>query len=300
MDLADSGARTVETAWSPSRSISGASRLPTRSWPRRAALGVAPGHAAVFEDALAGVAAGRAGQFGYVVGVDRVGQADALLAHGADRVVRDLADAGPRWSPVISHPAFQRQPWSVSEDAPAHGVAGADESVFALSNGHIGVRGNLDEGEPHGLPGTYLNGVYELRPLPYAEAPTAAGPQSDRRQRDQRQAHPVDRRRRALRRPLRRAARARAPLDFRAGTLHRRGVGVTGRAHGPRLLDPAGVVHPAIDRAICYEVEPVDRRRRVVVQSELVGERGAARPASADPRGAAVLEQPADLRVPGR
>jgi len=42
--------------------------------------------------------------------------------------------------------------------------------VFALSNGHIGLRGNLDEGEPHGLPGTYLNSVYELRPLPYAEA----------------------------------------------------------------------------------------------------------------------------------
>jgi hypothetical protein len=44
------------------------------------------------------------------------------------------------------------------------------ESLFALSNGHIGWRGNLDEGEPHGLPGSYLNGVYERRPLPYAEA----------------------------------------------------------------------------------------------------------------------------------
>ncbi|WP_025616899.1 HAD family hydrolase [Salinispora cortesiana] len=55
-------------------------------------LGVAPGNAAVFEDALAGVAAGRAGDFGYVVGVDRVGQADALLAQGADIVVRDLAE----------------------------------------------------------------------------------------------------------------------------------------------------------------------------------------------------------------
>ena len=44
------------------------------------------------------------------------------------------------------------------------------ESVFALSNGHIGLRGNLDEGEPHGLPGTYLNSLYEDRPLPYAEA----------------------------------------------------------------------------------------------------------------------------------
>ncbi|WP_446218060.1 beta-phosphoglucomutase family hydrolase [Micromonospora sp. IBHARD004] len=55
-------------------------------------LGVAPANAAVFEDALAGVAAGRAGGFGYVIGVDRVGQADDLRAHGADVVVTDLAD----------------------------------------------------------------------------------------------------------------------------------------------------------------------------------------------------------------
>jgi beta-phosphoglucomutase family hydrolase len=56
------------------------------------ALGVEPGEAAVFEDALAGVEAGRAGSFGFVVGVDRVGQADALRAHGADTVVKDLAE----------------------------------------------------------------------------------------------------------------------------------------------------------------------------------------------------------------
>jgi beta-phosphoglucomutase family hydrolase len=55
-------------------------------------LGVEAGEAAVFEDALAGVAAGRAGRFGRVVGVDRVGQADALREHGADVVVKDLAD----------------------------------------------------------------------------------------------------------------------------------------------------------------------------------------------------------------
>ena len=55
------------------------------------ALGVTPAQAAVFEDALAGVRAGRAGNFGFVVGVDRVGQADALRAHGADVVVTDLA-----------------------------------------------------------------------------------------------------------------------------------------------------------------------------------------------------------------
>ncbi|CQR59955.1 beta-phosphoglucomutase family hydrolase [Streptomyces leeuwenhoekii] len=57
-------------------------------------LGVEPSRAAVFEDALAGMDAGRAGRFGYVVGVDRVGQSDALYAHGADRVVRDLAELG--------------------------------------------------------------------------------------------------------------------------------------------------------------------------------------------------------------
>jgi HAD superfamily hydrolase (TIGR01509 family) len=56
------------------------------------ALGVQPAQAAVFEDALAGVEAGRAGHFRFVVGVDRVGQAQALRAHGADVVVRDLSE----------------------------------------------------------------------------------------------------------------------------------------------------------------------------------------------------------------
>jgi len=56
------------------------------------ALGADPAACAVFEDALAGVEAGRAGSFGHVVGVDRVGQADALREHGADVVVEDLAE----------------------------------------------------------------------------------------------------------------------------------------------------------------------------------------------------------------
>ena len=55
-------------------------------------LKVQPAAAAVFEDALSGVQAGHAGHFGYVVGVDRVGQADALRQHGADVVVTDLAE----------------------------------------------------------------------------------------------------------------------------------------------------------------------------------------------------------------
>jgi beta-phosphoglucomutase family hydrolase len=56
------------------------------------ALGIEPAHCAVFEDAIAGVEAGRAGRFGWVVGVDRVGQAAALRAHGADIVVSDLSE----------------------------------------------------------------------------------------------------------------------------------------------------------------------------------------------------------------
>lgn len=56
------------------------------------ALGISPSEAAVFEDALSGVQAGRAGSFGFVVGVDRANQADALREHGADVVVEDLAE----------------------------------------------------------------------------------------------------------------------------------------------------------------------------------------------------------------
>jgi beta-phosphoglucomutase family hydrolase len=56
------------------------------------ALGLEPAAAVVFEDALAGVEAGRAGRFGYVVGIDRLGQAAALREHGADVVVTDLAE----------------------------------------------------------------------------------------------------------------------------------------------------------------------------------------------------------------
>ncbi|MGN6166863.1 MAG: family 65 glycosyl hydrolase, partial [Solirubrobacteraceae bacterium] len=71
---------------------------------------------------------------------------------------------------MIQHPAFRVEPWAVREAELHLDALAQSESVFALSNGHIGLRGNLDEGEPFGLPGTYLNGFYELKPLPYAEA----------------------------------------------------------------------------------------------------------------------------------
>src|SRR5216683_298733 len=70
---------------------------------------------------------------------------------------------------MTTHPAFTVEPWAVRETRLDLDVLAQSESLFALANGHIGLRANLDEGEPYGLPGTYLNSFYEQRPLPYAE-----------------------------------------------------------------------------------------------------------------------------------
>ncbi|MGI8712932.1 MAG: hypothetical protein ACR2NR_07080, partial [Solirubrobacteraceae bacterium] len=61
---------------------------------------------------------------------------------------------------MIEHPAFPVEPWTIRETELDLDKLAQAESVFALSNGHIGLRGNLDEGEPYGLPGTYLGGFY--------------------------------------------------------------------------------------------------------------------------------------------
>ena len=64
---------------------------------------------------------------------------------------------------MIKHTAYGVEPWCIAESELNLDVLAQSESVFALSNGHIGLRGNLDEGEPFGLPGTYLNSLYELQ-----------------------------------------------------------------------------------------------------------------------------------------
>ena len=235
------------------------------------ALGLEAGEAAVFEDALAGVEAGRAGHFGFVVGVDRVGQAEALKAarrrHRGDRPRRA---AGPL---MINQPTVQRRAVGLRETKLDLDMLAQTESVFALSNGHIGWRGNLDEGEPHGLPGTYLNGVYELRPLPYAEAvygcpesgQTIINVTNGKLIRLFVDDEPFDVRYGELR-SHERAAR----LPRRAAEPPRR-VGVAGRRGGPGLVDPAGVVHPAGDRGDLLRGGAAGRTRRGSrVQSELL------------------------------
>jgi alpha,alpha-trehalose phosphorylase len=167
------------------------------------------------------------------------------------------------------------------------------ESVFALSNGHIGLRANLDEGEPHGLPGTYLNSFYELRPLPYAEAgygypesgQTVVNVTNGKVIRLLVDDQPLDIRYGHLRRHQR-------ALDLRAGVLSREveWVSPAGRAVRVRSRRLVSFTQRAI-AAICYEVEPVDESLRVILQSELVADETVPMP-SKDPRVSAVLEAP--------
>jgi beta-phosphoglucomutase family hydrolase len=154
-------------------------------------LGIRPARSVVVEDAIAGVAAGRAGGFGLVIGVDRAGQAAALRAHGADIVVADLAElelpadstaaagrppAHPkpdphRLDPFIRQPRLERRrvgtagrgdPWVFAQDRFDPAVEGRRETLFALGNGYFVTRGAAAEARADDVhyPGTYLAGGY--------------------------------------------------------------------------------------------------------------------------------------------
>src|ERR687892_2925818 len=70
---------------------------------------------------------------------------------------------------MIDHDAYPVELWAVRETALQLDMLGETESIFALANGHLGLRGNLDEGEPRAMSGTYLSGLYESYPLSYGE-----------------------------------------------------------------------------------------------------------------------------------
>jgi alpha,alpha-trehalose phosphorylase len=194
---------------------------------------------------------------------------------------------------VIQHPSFRVEPWSLHEISLNLEVLAQSESLFALSNGHIGVRGNLDEGEPHGLPGSYLNGFYELRPMPSAESQYGA-PESSQTLIDVTNAkiirllvddEPLDVRYGEL------VAHDRV-LDFRAGTLKRTAEWCSPARRTVRVTSVRLVsfTQRAI-LGIAYEVEPLDGRASVVVQSELVANEQLPSIAG-DPRSASVLDTP--------
>ena len=210
---------------------------------------------------------------------------------------------------MIENEPYGAEPWSLTESSLDLDLIAQAESVFALSNGHIGLRGNLDEGEPHGLPGTYLNSLYEDRPLPYAEAgygfpdtgQSVINVTNGKIIRLLVNDEPFDVRYGTVRSHKR-------TLDMRAGTLTREVVWTSPAGHTVRVTSVrlVSLTQRAI-AAINYSVTPVDLPEgtdetatsdapggdpvRIVLLSEIVANEEI--PAqSADPRAAAMLAEP--------
>ncbi len=194
---------------------------------------------------------------------------------------------------MITHEAYPVEPWQVRETRLDLNLLAQSESLFALSNGHIGLRGNLDEGEPFGLPGTYLAGFFEVRPLPYAEAgfgypeagQTVVDVTNGKVMRLLVDDEPFDVRYGDLLDHER-------TLDLRAGTLKRHAhwrspAGKQVKVDSTRLVSFA---HRGV-AAIEYVVEAIDEFVRVTVQSELVTNEDQPE-TSDDPRVSAVLKHP--------
>ncbi|MBR7826771.1 glycoside hydrolase family 65 protein [Actinospica sp. MGRD01-02] len=204
---------------------------------------------------------------------------------------------------MIGHTCFDNDPWTLPENRFEIDLLPHTESLFALSNGHIGWRGILDEGEPHGLPGTYLNGVHELHPLPYAEAgygypesgQTVINVTNGKIIRLLVDDEPFDVRYGTL-------VSHKRVLDLRAGVLRRDVVwtsptGRTVRIRSTRLIS---LTQRAI-AAVRYEVEPLDGPARISLVSELVANEELPHRHN-DPRAAAMLENPlvSDLHAVGK
>jgi alpha,alpha-trehalose phosphorylase len=188
---------------------------------------------------------------------------------------------------VIDEDTFPAEPWRVRETRLNLDLIAQSESIFALANGHLGLRGNLDEGEPRGLSGTYLNGFYESYPLEYGErgygfaedGQVVLDVTDGKIIRLLVEDEPLDVHRGRLRRHER-------TLDFRTGILDRElewtsQAGRTVRVTSRRLvsLELRGVA------AISYEVEAVDRPLRIALQSNLLANQPQAGDGD-DPRGA--------------
>ena len=201
---------------------------------------------------------------------------------------------------MIAQPHFSVEPWAVTEEELDLALLAQAESVLALSNGHIGLRANLDEGEPFGLPGTYLNAFYEVRPLPYAEAgygypedgQTVLNVTNGKLIRLLVDDEPFDVRYGAV-------LSHRRTLDLRAGVLRREvhWRSPAGREVKVRSVRLVSFVHRSV-AAIRYEVEPLDGETRIVLQSELVANEDVPVP-SEDPRAAAILRSPLESESHG-
>ena len=201
---------------------------------------------------------------------------------------------GERTMDSRSPPTLPVEPWTVREPRLDPERLGQTESLFALSNGHIGLRGNLDEGEPCAEPGTFLSGFYEEHPLPYPEGgygdpesgQTIINVTSGKLIRLLVDDEPFDVR-------TGRLVHHERVLDLRAGTLRRSvewtsPTGRTVRIRSTRLVSFA----ERATVAIAYEVEPVGDDVRILVQSELATNEVPAEVEGDDPRVAEALDQP--------
>ena len=186
---------------------------------------------------------------------------------------------------MIDHEAFAIEPWSLRQVHFSTELLAQAESLFALSNGSLGLRGNLDEGEPTAVHGTYLNGFHERRRIPYAErgvgdpetTEVVVNVTDGKRLHLMIDSEPLDVRTGEV-------VRHERSLDFRTGVLRRdlvwRSAGGTAvRLRSRRLVS---LVHGEL-AAIEYEVEPLERPATMTLHSDLVADES--NPASTDPRG---------------
>jgi alpha,alpha-trehalose phosphorylase len=194
---------------------------------------------------------------------------------------------------VIQQSGFAVEPWAVRETELQLDMLAQTESLFALSNGHIGLRGNLDEGEPYGMPGTYLNAFHEIRRLPHAEvaygyteaSQTVVNVTNGKILRLLVDDEPFDVRYGEL------LAHERI-LDLREGVLRRRLEWVSPAGRPVRISSARMVSFSQRSvAALVYEIEPLDGKTPVVVQSELVANE-ALPPPDGDPRAVAALSSP--------
>jgi alpha,alpha-trehalose phosphorylase len=194
---------------------------------------------------------------------------------------------------MIGADVYGVDPWTIPEHKLQLDLLAQTESIFALSNGHFGLRGNLDEGEPAGRSGTFLNGFYETRPLPYAEA-AYGDPESGETMINVTNGkvlrllvddEPFDLRYGSVEHHER-------TLDLRAGVLRRevRWRSPVGQVVILRTTRLVSFVQRAV-AAISYEVEVDGDPARIVVQSELIANEPVPESAN-DPRAAAALRKP--------
>ena len=238
-------------------------------------LGVDPARAMVVEDAIAGVAAGRAGAFGVVVGVDRGASREALLANGADgrrrrprrarrRAGRDALTVHrivPRQLPVHR---FRTEPWCLTERGFDHVDTGLTETLFALGNGYLGLRGDHEEDRGGSRPGRVRQRLpRDVEHPPRRGCLRVRHDRSDDRQRARRQDRQPVRRRRAARAGRRRPRVVRAPA--RPAPRHARArprVAHAPRQAGAGALGAVGVAHAAARGGDSLRRHDGERRRR--------------------------------------